>query len=376
MNSRLRRSLSAIPLIFLSLAVIFAWYLQPLEGNRRGGRLSTNSDIFATWQESHRICSGQNPYARTVKENSARGRTRKPPAYLPGFYVIGCGIEKLGFDTYRSWLSAWSTVLITLHISIALLFYAIWTRHGLPFVGSVIAALWLVGFHSRHTLFNYQTNTLAILPLLLSLLAFETRRTTSFLLLGASLAIKQIAVFLVPLYLCWTWNERRSAQAVLKSLMLIGAIPALFSAPFVVADPFAFFLSLGTQLTRAGALDRNVPSLAALFGSGLAAKAILVGMVCAVCALAIRYKNLPRSAAAALVMLSFVSLNTVVFPQYLLWIVALMPIAALETVLFAQVKKSPASGTRTDRGLKVHESATYPESCSLAFKASSATHKM
>src|SRR5437879_6476929 len=109
---------------------------------------------------------------------------------------------------YASYIHFWRPVLFLFYVVI----FAAIVLLLLSFVRPVLALLsLLLWFFNRWTLKTVELmhiDLLALLPLLISLILFERRRHASLLLLGVSLATKQLGIFLVPLYVIWVWNEQ------------------------------------------------------------------------------------------------------------------------------------------------------------------------
>jgi hypothetical protein len=86
--------------------------------------------------------------------------------------------------------------------------------------------------------------------MVLSLGLFEKYRRTSLLLFGFSLAIKQIAIFLMPLYLIWEYQQSRSWQKVFVAGLWMAVIPLLASIPFLIWNAEGFIKSIVFSATR------------------------------------------------------------------------------------------------------------------------------
>jgi hypothetical protein len=184
-----------------------------------------------------------------------------------------------------------------------------------------------------------------ILLMVLSLGLFDRYRKTSLLLFSFSLAFKQIAIFLAPLYLIWEYQQSRSIKNVILAGLWILSIPLLSSIPFLYWNAEGFIKSVAFSATRDAAtqfgsesidvvarlsgLVARIPFLAILFGTYFAAWQNAIG----------------RYGAALLVMASFIGFNPVLFIQYLAWLMPLLLLAVAEWMYITQMKSSIPSAT-------------------------------
>jgi hypothetical protein len=174
---------------------------------------------------------------------------------------------------------------------------------------------------------------------------FDRYRKTSLLLFSFSLAFKQIAVFLAPLYLIWEYQQSRSIKNVILAGLWIVSIPLLSSIPFLYWNAEGFIKSVAFSATRdaltqfgsdsidvvarLGGLVARIPFLAILFATYFAAWQNAVG----------------RYGAALLVMAAFIGFNPVLFIQYLAWLMPLIPLALAEWMFLAQTKPRMSTST-------------------------------
>jgi uncharacterized membrane protein len=171
-------------------------------------------------------------------------------------------------------------------------------------------------------------------------------------LLGLAIAVKLFPVVLVPLALAFVWRRAGRREAVRCAGVLAGVIAAVF-APFVVLSPGGVWHSLSVQLTRPLQIESlgSAALLAAhqLWGygvttttshgsqnlSGPAAHALaIVSTVLQVAGLATVWiafargpstrAGLVRASAAALAV--FVAFGKVLSPQFLIWLIPVVPL--------------------------------------------------
>jgi uncharacterized membrane protein len=289
-------------------------------------------DIYFVWRDGTRLATGQNPYESILGGNMRENR--KYPTYLPLYYLMVAGAHHLGVTEYRGWMRLWRAVVLVSHVAIALLLLTACWRAGYPLLGVFAGLFW--GFN-RWTLYVVSVAHVdfpAILCLLGSLLLFDTRRRTSLVLFGLSLALKQIAVFVTPLYLVWTWRDthppeaRRRATA--RAAGWIALVPALVSLPFLLWNAEAFLRSILFSATRDPASHITALSLPGKIGliglPGRLPMFLLMGLVLWAAARG----EVGRYLAVLLLLVTFVDFNAVFYLQYMAWLVPFLALAALD----------------------------------------------
>ena len=289
-------------------------------------------DIYFVWRDGSRLAVGENPYESILSGNMQENR--KYPTYLPLYYVLAAGAYRLGVTEYGDWMRLWRPLVLASHLGIAVLLLVACWRAGHPVLGMFAALFWGL---NRWTLFVVKVAHVDFPPLLCllgSLLLFETRRRTSLLLFGLSLALKQIAVFVTPLYLVWAWRDTREAEARLpqtaRTAGWIALVPGLASLPFLVWNAEAFVRSVLFSVTRnpdshvsAASLDDKV-GLVGLFGR--LPMLALMGLV----RVAAARGEIGRYLAVLLLLAVFVDFNSVLFLQYMVWLTPFLVLAALD----------------------------------------------
>jgi uncharacterized membrane protein len=289
-------------------------------------------DIYFVWRDGTRLATGQNPYESILSGNMRENR--KYPTYLPLYYVLVAGAHHLGVTEYRGWMRLWRAVVLVSHVGIAVLLLVACWRAGYPVLGLFAALFW--GFN-RWTLYVISVAHVdfpAILCLLASLLLFDTRRRASLVLFGLSLALKQIAVFVTPLYLIWTWRETRQTEARLgataRAAGWIALVPGLASLPFLVWNAEAFLRSVLFSATRdpeSHITAQSVPAKIGLIGlPGRLPMLLLMGLVLWAAARG----EVGRYLAVLLLLVTFVDFNAVFYLQYMAWLVPFLVLAALD----------------------------------------------
>jgi len=289
---------------------------------------SVGDDIYYAWLEGLRLREGQNPYERVLESDLLQND--KYATYFPLFYLLSALTQAAGLLDYESWIAFWQPIFLVFHLATGLWLAILFARQRRHLLGLVVLALWLVGNWVLHLNYLINFDAIPIFFLVVSLTLLRRRPLLALLCLSLSLALKQVAIFLVPLYLIWLWQDgagRRPAR-LLWGVAAIFSVPLLTSLPFLLWNAEGFLRSVLFSATRA-------PSLALTSGrtfghGGLAARLPLLALLAAVYLLAWR-RRLGRYTAAMLAMLGFVSLNPVLFPQYLPWFLVLLLLALVES---------------------------------------------
>ncbi len=290
-------------------------------------------DIYLVYKEGQNLLNGENPYARAA--NSAEVRWNQSfPTYLPIIYYASWLTQRAGIQDLEHWLNVWRGIFLFFNLSIAyLLFYIPNHRYSTPVLGIFAALFWLFNRWTLHVTSIYHFNFIPIFFFLLSLSLLPKHKTLSFVLFGLSLGIKHNAIFMLPIYLIWAWQleKKKNIKSVIAAIIAIASIPFLASLPFLILNLGGFIKSLSISLTRFPETHLGVLSLDALFGwVGIPAKIPMLVMILLVCLL-VWQRKLSYFAAGLLMMSVFVDFNSVLFRQYMAWVVPLIPLTICET---------------------------------------------
>lgn len=284
-------------------------------------------DIYFVFLEGQRLLGGHNPYAR-IHDSDMRNND-KYATYFPGAYLMSAAAQAAGLREYAAWLSAWRIVMELAYIATGLILMAVLMRRGGAVAGMMALAFWLFSRWSLAVIPIAHLDPLAVLFLAAALVLHERQRIPALLLFGCSLAIKQMAVFLIPVLLIeelrrdgqgrFAW--RRASQGL--ALML--AIPFVLSIPFLAWDYMGFVKSMLFSATRAAAAHFvGAPSLDTLAGiQGPLARLPMAGMLALAYAL-LWQRRISLLLAALLAMTFFIDFNSVLFRQYMLWTTPLL----------------------------------------------------
>jgi hypothetical protein len=336
-SRRSRDSLAFVVLLTISLAGgvghVLIWPAQE----------SMINDIYHIFREGERLRQGDNPYERILDE--AGEEVRKPLPYLPPIYYISASIQSLGFDGFLEWVAVWRMVSLgaALAVASALFLYCYSTGQGL--LGAIAALFWLFNRWTLHVARTADMDFLPIAFLVLGSIQLARQSKRSLLLLGASLAIKHYAMFLVPVFLITLWRFRPLSvrREVLTDTLRVGGFPLLVSIPFLAINAGAFLRSILYQLTRNPQASGQVITLDGILGwTGLAARLPMFGLILLAYAGHVRARWKPLMA-SLLVMAIVIFFNSVYFTSYMAWLAPLIPLAAAEA--FSPVHAGPDPGT-------------------------------
>jgi uncharacterized membrane protein len=180
-----------------------------------------SGDIKAIFQESQRILLGENPYVRTLSGNMRDND--KYPTLLPLFYLFGSLTQLLGLRSFEDWVLVWRIIFAVSHLGIAVVVFRRFVTQNLVLLGLVGFWVCLLNRWALAVLSLTLTDPLALLALLLSIVLLNRRRVLALLLFGISLAIKQVGIFLFPLYLIWLWQtplNSRTAKNLIRDTVV------------------------------------------------------------------------------------------------------------------------------------------------------------
>ncbi len=315
------RTTSIITAALLLVLLIASALLDPLVKPHN----MDGEDIYYSWIEGGRLLHGENPYARVLEGDMKVND--KYATYFPVFYEASYLTERLGLQSWDSWIAFWRVAFIGFELATAVLLYWAMRRRSLPWVGVIVTAFWLF---NRWTIQMLQVVNLDFIPLfflLLSLELFPRHRWLSLLAFSVSLGVKQIAIFLVPLYLIWAWRSalpERRVRDLVTGAGIIASVPFVSSIPFLLWNPAGFVYSVFFSVTRLADTPKGLaPAFGYLLGeSGAYDRLLMFGLMLGIIVLAWKMPA-ARYVAAFLMMLVFVCFNPVIYVQYILWAILL-----------------------------------------------------
>lgn len=322
--------LALLPLMVAGLLMHISFWFTPASD-------LMGQDIYYIWLEGKRIIVGENPYTRVLASDMRAND--KYATYFPLAYLVSAWLQKLGFREFLDWLYLWRPLSFLFHLGIVALVLRFFYARGLWLFGFAAAAILLLGRWSIYITRVHHLEFAAIFFLLFSLLLLKNRTRWSLLSFSLSLGIKQIAIFLLPLYLIYLWKTAAKTKRINElgvGLLIILSIPVLTSLPFLAWDAEGFVKSILFSATRAGSSHiEGAPSLDMMFSQnlpwlvGLKAKLpmlLLMGLIY----LSFLTEKVSILACSALVLMVFLYFNSVLFLQYFLWPLSLTLLALVE----------------------------------------------
>ena len=316
-------------LVILVGVVVLAIALIAIRVNLRFWSLDTvGSDTYYSWIEGRRINNGRNPYERVLHGDMEENN--KYATYFPLFYEASALVQRLGIRQYQAWIDFWRHIFLGCNIAVGLALCVILFSQRTWALALLAMPFW---YFNRWTLNASETVALDFIPILLMILSlglFERYRKTALLLFSFSLAVKQIAIFLAPLYLVWEYQQTRSYKKTIIAGLWIASIPLLASIPFLFWNAEGFFKSIAFSATRTALNHFGAEAIDSILNlNGLVARIPFLIMLCGVYFLAWQ-KAVGRFGSAMLVMAMFVAFNSILFQHYPAWLMPLLPLAAGE----------------------------------------------
>jgi hypothetical protein len=311
------------------LAVTIA--LVAIRVHRRFWSLDTvGSDTYYSWVEGRRILDGKNPYERILHGNM--DENNKYATYFPLFYEASALVQKIGIRQYQPWISFWRYIFLSCNIATGLVLCVLMFSRKTWALSLVAVPFW---YFNRWTLNASATVALDFIPILLMILSlglFEKKRKLSLILYSFSLATKQIAIFVAPLYLIWEYQQSHSWNKTILAGIWIISIPLAASLPFLVWNAEGFVKSIGFSATRIALNHFAADSLDSILGlHGLIARIPFLLMLGGAYFVSWQ-KAAGKYGAAMLVMGIFVAFNSVLFQHYPTWLMPLLPLAASDFI--------------------------------------------
>jgi uncharacterized membrane protein len=297
-------------------------------------------DIYYAWVEGGRILNGENPYARVLTGNMQENN--KYATYFPLFYELSALTEWAGLRDYVPWIGLWRTIFLAFNLAIAAALFLLIYPRGKLLAAIFAAAFWLFNRWTLHVALIAHLDFVPIFLLIASLGLFRKHRLAALILFSLSLGVKQIGIFLTPLYLVWTWRAAAVKGEPLKETLLaalvIASVPILTALPFLIWNAEGFAKSMLFSVTRIPVDHFGTVSIDALLGwRGLPGKLPMLALLLLITALAWRDK-IGRYTGALFGMATFVNYNAVLFPQYLVWVVPFVPLVMCDVWDAVQAK--------------------------------------
>jgi uncharacterized membrane protein len=283
---------------------------------------TSERDIYYAWLEGKRILENQNPYSRILEGDMLNND--KYATYFPAFYLLSSATQAMGNNDYESWIAIWRYLFLLFHLGIGIILFWSYIRINHILLGFVVLILWLFGNRALQITHIAHIDFIPVFFLILSLVIFDRRPFWALFLASISLAIKQIAIFLVPLYLIWLWRkEKDNPKKVAVGVMILVSVPLLTSLPFLIREPAGYIRSIMFSMTRYAYENYAVANMISEGGGGIMTRLPMIATMLLIIWLVWQKKLKPYSS-AMITMFAFAALTPVLFPQYELWVVALL----------------------------------------------------
>jgi hypothetical protein len=291
-------------------------------------------DITYFFRDSQLLLNGQNPYSRILEGNMYQND--KYTTVFPLFIEISSLSQVLGLDNIDHWLAFWQWIFLASNLAIAGLFFYLFKPPGTLVVGLGVTLIWLF---NRWSLYTAQARYMDIIPIFLLVLALHLlprRRWLALFIFSLSLALKQMGIFLLPLFLIEIWNNSAKKYPFIQvgfAGLAIASLPILSSMPMMIWDLKGFAESILFSTTRnQWQFIPPVISLDMFLGLSSYAARLPMLTLMALFYLGAFLKQTSLKLAAVLVMGTFLGFNAIFFNQYFLWVLALVPLVIQEFI--------------------------------------------
>jgi hypothetical protein len=303
-----------------------------------------NGDIQSIWQAVTQMLSGENPYTRIL--TGSIHLNDKYTTYFPLFYYLGALTELSGLRTFDQWFAFWRVIFLVCNGGIGILLFMMLYREKLLTLAVFAALFW---FFNRWTIYVSvigQIDFVALFFFVLSLCLFDTKLWWSLVALSLSLAIKEVAIFVVPFYLILTWQRSKSLRTTLLAGAVIGSVTAITALPFLVWNAQGFVQSIlfsttrqSTRYLKTYTVDSYLQTLfPALSGTLIRLPALALMLL----AYGYALRHRPGMYTCAFLALSiFVNFNPVLFNQYLAWVIPCIALVISDASRFVKEQHSP-----------------------------------
>ena len=280
-----------------------------------------SQDIYQHYKVSTLILKGENPYLPIL--NSNMKKNEKYPTYLAGFYYLMAPTVKI-YPEFNSWLDFWKLVTTFFYAFVGFLIFYNAHKNKKTTLGVILALIWFFNRWSIYLVTTLSMDTITIALLLLSLTLIHSKPKLSLLTLGIQLSLKHLTIFLLPIFLLQTYNKSLKSNISKTSFAILPIL--LTSLAFLINSPSAYLKSVLFSATRLAESHFTVLSLTVgeLFKfDGITERLpILVGVTFIYFAFMFRKINFLLS--IVLVLLISITFNPVFFLQYQAWSIAVL----------------------------------------------------
>ena len=155
-------------------------------------------DISMYLHRGRQIVEGRNPFSCVLQKSEA---CIGYPAHIPGMYLVVAGFVAVGVDQIDTFEGAWRPVVFAVWLAVGFVLFGYAWKRGQPILGVAAMGLWLFNRWTLDVLFVAHTDFIGTLLLLSAVLLAGSIPLLAAFLLGLSLAVKQLAVLIVPVFL-------------------------------------------------------------------------------------------------------------------------------------------------------------------------------
>ncbi len=283
------------------------------------------NDISMYLHRGQQIVAGKNPYACVLEKGSCKGY----PAHTPGMYLVASGFVLFGVHDLDSWAAAWRPVAIASWLAVGLVLLVHISRKGSVALAVAAFGFWLFNRWSIDVLRIAHTDFLGVLFLLLAVIFAEKRPKTAALMFGISLAIKQVAILALPVFLIFLWQtNQKSFKKVAMLFGLVILIPLLTLTPFLIDNPSATIYGILNPLERpAQQVHGFASSFAQFVDVTNISKIFLMIYLIGIVYIAAYQKTISLSGGTLMIFLIMISFTHVLYNQYIVWLLPFIPLA-------------------------------------------------
>jgi len=337
------KSISIPILIFSLLVVTFAvhrvshWAPPPpiLSDNK-------HPDVWYHYRDSQLIYKGTNPYILWETDPN-----NKPLGYFPLFNMIGALPMYLGFTSYDQWTNVMRILFFISELSVGVFLFEISRYVKKPVLGLLGAGTWFFNLATIKVWEIQQTDSIVVFLALLGVYYLEKRPDLANLILGVSIGIKQITMFLIPLFLLVQvriiseQNKSKTGQIVVfaRTLFLIAIINLITSLPFLLLDYKTFFRGFLTEGVENPASSTYLTGgyhrvFYNLFLNSLPAPFLRVPVVFAYLGLYVTYirQRFNKYLFSGIVFLTYIYFSPIVWEQYFVWPIPFILVPIIKNV--------------------------------------------
>jgi uncharacterized membrane protein len=303
--------------VLLLCATLITHVLWGLKGAER----LQDQDIYNVWEEGQQIIRGINPYARIVGRSLRENDNY--PTYLPLSYLFTATIQWLGAERFEQFIQIWRPVNLASHLWLVWLVLCTYLKKRQVVMGFVAASIVALGRWSAYIVDVQHLEFTAISPLIAAGMLINRRPVISAILLGLSLSIKHLGIILVPAFLIQfaanTASRNQRNRALIRYGLLLIALPALISTPFIFTSPDGFLLNMLFSASRF-ASSHGPGTGSNVLLPGLDGARLFLGALLVVTFMAQAQKKINFWTSCAFSILIFLQFNPVVFGQYFIWL--------------------------------------------------------